>query len=310
MQNINVGVPQGSIVGPILFVLYVNDLDSIAGEGSFTIYADDTSIVISDKQNVKIEEKSQRVLNEVSNWFCDNSLFLNTDKTQCVRFHVRQKRCENISLKVNGTGINNVDEVKFLGVIFDHCFTWNSHCESLISKLSKCVYMFRTLRSYLSKPQLLCLYYAQVDSRMRYGICLWGCSTMASDVFVTQKKVLRTIFGLRKTDTCRNRKYEILTLTYLIIFEMAIYTYANKNTIPTVRQTHSYNTRQINNLTVPCTRYNICLNSLRYLGPKIFNKLPTRIGTCETVAKFKKELKIFLVDNAFYSLGEFFNCVV
>lgn len=130
-------------------------------------------------------------LQNLHSWFSDNSLFFNTEKTTYLRFHNRQKNCEKILISLNNAVLQqDCSSVKFLGLILDECLTWNLHCESLLPKLNSTLYLFRNLRDIISKQQLTNIYYAYVESRLRYGIILWGTSTRIKEVFTVQKKNL------------------------------------------------------------------------------------------------------------------------
>lgn len=202
--DISVGVPQGSIVGPVLFLIYVNDIVRASPSIHFTLYADDTSILISDKSNNSLEEKCNGLLSSLYDWFCMNSLHLNAEKTLSIHFHNRQKQVPPIHVNINNKVIENVSCVKFLGLYIDECLDWKRHCETVISKLNSVSYLFRNMRSVLTEKQLIMLYFAQAESRLRYGICFWGSSTCFNDVFISQKKIIRCIAGVSRTTSCRN----------------------------------------------------------------------------------------------------------
>lgn len=308
--EINMGVPQGSVLAPILFLLYINDLDALNSLAHFTFYADDTSIIISDKNISILETKCNILLKNLSNWFCENSLFLNAEKTQAITFHNIQRKCDYLDLQADNTIIStSALNVKFLGINIDSCLNWKNHCESLVSKLHSIVYQFRNLKHVLNNHQLRNLYFAQVDSRLRYGICFWGVSTLSNDVFLAQKRVLRCMTGLSSRDTCKNmfKECEILTLPSLFIFELCLYVFKNKNKFARNKDLHDVNTRQKHGYYIPFNKLNISIKAPDSLGPRVFNNLPEEIRHCNGLSLFKNRLKIFLIDKTFYKLEEYFN---
>lgn len=108
-----VGVPQGSIMGPILFLIYINDIVLVNLLTHFTLYADDTSLLVSDKCQSVVEENCNILLAGLYNWFCINSLYLNAGKTQAIQFHHRQKQLQFVDLKINNESIKCVSYENF-----------------------------------------------------------------------------------------------------------------------------------------------------------------------------------------------------
>ena len=273
------------------------------------LYADDTSIIISGNNEDSLKVKCNMLLQKLSDWFRQNCLHLNIDKTVALRFHNRQKTCNNLSMVIDNRPIpENNKNIKFLGLYVDECLTWKSHCENLISKLNSIVYQFRNIKTVLNIDQLKKLYYAEVDSRLRYGICFWGGSTLSCNVFIAQKRVIRCMAGLSITETCKNvfKEYGILTLPCLLIYELCRYVYINKDKFESNKDVHGINTRQKNNFHIPFRSLNITLNSPNSLGLRVYNHLPQDIKNCNSMILFKKRLKLYLLNETFYKLDEYF----
>ena len=204
LRQINMGVVQGSVIGPIIFILYINDVISLSDDAHFTLYADDTSIIISDKSDIALKNKCEDALEHLINWFNSISLYFNKNKTQLCKFHPYQNKASNINLSINSTDTfcieaHDNNNLKFLGLHIEPCLNWKAKCNFLSSKLSSINFLFTNLKSIFTKDQLISLYYAQVESRLRCGICFWGDSSLSHDVFVAQKRILRCIAGVSST---------------------------------------------------------------------------------------------------------------
>lgn len=306
--DIQVGVPQGSVLGPVLFLLYVNDLPDTIKNRLLVMYADDTSVLITGKSNIETEENCNVLLNEMLNWFNTNELYLNLKKTGYVRFHTRQNFNQlDIDIKCGEISLDRLKTVKFLGLSIDECLTWNVHCENLISKLNSICFQIRNLRTVLDEPALINFYHAQVHSRLSYAICFWGAGQMIQDIFITQKRIIRVIAGVARRHTCRElfKKFKILTVYGIYVYNLLQYIFNNKNKLIRNGEFHSYDTRHRDDFHIPSHRLNLSHNSPLFHGIRLYNNLPHHIKTSENINIFKRKIKERLQLQCLYSVQEF-----
>ncbi|KAJ4443064.1 hypothetical protein ANN_04714 [Periplaneta americana] len=147
------GVPQGSILGPILFLLYINDLPSRITQAKTILFADDTNIVFNALDKNNLQEKINETSRQLEQWLASNRLKLNVSKTVCMYFSQKQLH-GSIEILLNNTGIKDVDCTKFLGIWIDSNLTWESHIQFLTDKLSRLCYAFRVLTNITPKELL------------------------------------------------------------------------------------------------------------------------------------------------------------
>ena len=192
--NVTCGVPQGSVLGPLLFLIDINDIPNTSSKLSFYPFADDTSIYF-ESGNL---EQPQKVINyelkHVKKWLDANKLALNVDKTNFVTFHSPQKPLyENITIKFGKQRVKKAKHVKFLGLLLDENLSWKQHLSELSKKLARTCGIFFKVRHLLPTNVLASLYYSLFASFLQYGIVVWGLTydTYIKQIFILQMKVVR-----------------------------------------------------------------------------------------------------------------------
>lgn len=196
LKPIKAGVPQGSILGPLLFNLYINDVVNIDRDTKFIIYADDTSLFLTDRNIPNLITKANHLLNKLDEWSTANSLTINTTKTKAVLFRPRQQLTRyEFNLKLGSTVIEVVPVVKSLGVLFEEHMSWTNQVEAVLNKLAKLVGILCRLRFFLPQSIKQLLYKSLFLSKLSYCYLVWGTTTKTNitKLHKIQKKAVRII---------------------------------------------------------------------------------------------------------------------
>ena len=170
-SNINTGVPQSTILGPLLFILYVNDMF----KENIISYADDTAIIITGDTWHTVEKKMNEELEKVSDWLALNKLSLNIKKTTYITFgNYCDSVLTNFDVLINGKRINRVESSKYLGIIIDYRLNWENHIKYIVGNTKYLIFVFYKLSKIINIETLRMIYFALFNSIISYGIIAWG----------------------------------------------------------------------------------------------------------------------------------------
>ena len=314
------GVPQGSILGPLFFIIYINDLPHICDLAKFILYADDANIIVTGDDIEDVKNNTMKLVNNLVYWVGGNGLLLNLKKTKFMIFS-KKRNVGTFDLKINNVHIEKLTEARFLGVIVDDKFTWKSHIHAIKTKMARYVGILFKIKFHVPLKVRLQIYHSFVQSHLNYCSLLWGfaCKSLIDSIFVKQKKAMRAVMpgfvryyykdGELPSGTKTSFKnYGILTV-HGIIAKATIqfmYKYHHTDNLPhSVREiidvnAPKYLVDESNNLITEwysSHNNNIYRNSLCFKGPLLFSDpklkpLVTPMITAQCI-KFRTK-KVFL----------------
>ena len=314
--TIKCGVPQGSVLGPLLFLIYMNDISRSSEILSIILFADDTNLFFSHKNLFTLKETMNQELSKIASWLSANKLSLNIKKTHFIIFKSRGKKSnQHVSIIINNQEIEQVKCTKFLGLYIDDEFTWKYHIDQVASKISKMTGILAKARHYLSLKTLQTIYDTMVYPYLTYCNIVWASTypSRLKSLFMLQKKIVRIMTFAKYKE---NSKPLFLSLKILNIYELNIYlmalfmySYFNEN-LPSYfnnyfklnEMIHSHNTRTASNLFIDYKRTNYGKFSLKFRGAQIWNKLPKDLKLSKSYRQFKQSSKVY-VQNYMYSLS-------
>ena len=273
-------VPQASILGPILFLLYINDIEHCSKLISFILFADDTNIFYSNKCLKTLNKIMQTEIDKVAEWLNANKLSLNTTKTKVILFRSSNKKPKkDIKININGNNIEQVRNTVFLGIVIGECLTWKDHIAKVANKLIRAAGIIAKIRYIVNRNTVKLIYYA------------------------SQKKIVRLMAFKSYFDHSEPifKDLNILNIfkinDYLTALFMFRYHHLNnlpeffKDYFVTNNQIHQYNTRNASKLHKCYKRTNYVEHTLSNKGVDVWNSLETKFIDINFYSTFKKQIK-------------------
>lgn len=304
---VKMGVPQGSILGPFLFLVYINDLPFLVQKHSnIVLFADDTSLIFRMGRNKDKLNEINAALLGIQNWFSTNNLILNAKKTKCIQFALPNTKKVECDIVLGTEKLEYVDMTTFLGIGIDSKLQWESHINKLSSRLSSAAFAVRKIRQLTDVPTARLVYFSYFHSIMSYGILLWGNAAEVQSIFVAQKRAIRAVYNLKYRDSLRElfKEIKILTMPSQYIYENIMYVRKNIGTFDSTGDYHNINTRYRHRLTLPKMRLSKTSKSFLANSIRFYNKIPKDILELDD-KKFKILIKDTLCKKGYYKIQEY-----
>jgi hypothetical protein len=305
--NIDIGVPQGTVLGPILFLLYVNDLSNVLSKAEVNVYADDVVIYCSDNDVPSLQHKLQGEVDNVFRWYTNNKLTLGLDKcTTMVINNDVNRSVENFEIHMANTILTQVKSMTYLGVTIDEKLKWKQHVLNVIKKGNINNARLRRVTKLLPLDTKINIHKALTEPAIDYSATVWG--SFSSDIkkcidrleHISARTILNN-YDFKNTrgadlmkelglENFENRsKYKLATIIFKAIHGLAPIHIQNLITLK--RDISSIITRHANknSLYKPLPKKEIYKNSLSYKGPTLWNSLPHTVIESQTLPQFKRE---------------------
>ena len=312
-EEIVCGVPQGSVLGPLLFLIYVNDIYRCSQIFDFYLFADDTNLLYSNKDLKDLETVVNEELIKVGDWLDANKLSLNTSKSNFVIFHPYQHKPDcTIQLEIynndlkESVPLEQQTFVKYLGILIDNNLSWKYHIDYISSKVSKGIGMIARLRHLVPFATLLNIYRSLIEPYISYGLIAWGqaANIHLNKILILQKRALRLMyFADSKAHSAQlfvhSRILPVTMLYYLLVSSMMHD--INNHRVPSnismlfthSEQVHHHFTRfsAAGNLYVKTSRTNQLLFSFARISVRVWNSIPMKLLS-KTEPRLSVNLKI------------------
>ena len=302
--NIQYGIPQGSVLGPLLFLIFVNDLPNVS-KFDTTLFADDTNFHLSHHNINILQSQVAEEIKKINYWVNSNQLTINYKKSCYMIIGKKTQVATDFKPSINHNLIQQTDNLRYLGIYLDNKLSWKSHIEILSTKLSKICGIIYKLRHYVPLSTLKSVYFSLFHSQLQYSLLNWGRATKTHlhKLEILQNKIIRACY-FRPRFQHSNLLYSklgVLKLDDMIKMELAKFIFKFKNQmLPSsfnnyfinLNQVHKYNTRQKfrNEFYQFYVGSESGKKSLQYICLNIWKNIPQEYRHC-SFTKFKKYFK-------------------
>lgn len=301
-EIIKSGVPQGTILGPILFITYINSLLNMNLGGIAISYADDMALIFEGQTWIETKQKVMLGVNQVKYWLETFKLSLNLQKTNYIAFSPTNKNrpdFDNINITEDDS-ITSSEKTKYLGIVIDQHLKWHHHINYVVTRIRKLVYKFYILREILNGKLTELIYKALIESLLRYGITAWGGTykTNLKPLQTVQNYVLKVILKKNKLYPTEHLYTEkLLNIRQLYILSTCNFMYKKEKTPISIHHKHNTRNKTNKNVIIPKSQKTLSLKFLHNLASRFYNLLPVAIKNIKQQLQFNNSCRRFIYQN-------------
>ena len=300
INTFNIGVPQGSILGPTLFLIYINNLPKISATLKTQLFADDT-IVSNTGTNIDSLTTATNVeLTKLRDWTQAHKLTIHAGKTKFLLVSNKNLSNHNVTIRLMDSVISPVNNCKYLGIYLDDRLTFKDHINYINSKISRHTGILYRIRDNLPLKTRLDYYYAYIYPYLSYNAIIWGCAdaTHIQPLVIQQKRTVRTITNAGYMDHTNPlfKRLNLLTVKDIYNFQLGIYMYHARQRGNYATQSNIRTRTSVSNLALPSFhRFSHTQKAVSSAGPQFWNSLPPDLRSTNNYKRFRKALKDFLI---------------
>lgn len=306
-RDVEHGVPQGSVLGPLLFTIFLNDLKNLCLSGKLFMYADDICLFYPYRHETAVKVYMERDAALISEFARINKLVLNAKKTKLLRFKPSSQQNEGFSVFVDGNVVTEQKSITYLGVILQSNLNWSQHIQHTKAKISQAIGFLYKFKNKFSKDTKFLIYNALIQSHLNYLAILYGYkkSTELKLLQRSQNKALKIVANLPVLHPTFSLYHDIFPSVLPIygLYKLQLLLYVFKclhnighHTVQFSRNQQSFNTRNNSNLAVARCRLETTRQRVEHMGSRLFNSLPSSLKCILRISTFKNSVKNYLFE--------------
>ena len=305
----DIGVIQGSKLGPLFYDIYTSDLYKICDKDELVMFADDTCIKYTGENLQELNARINSKLQTIIEWCCANKLCLNPAKCTYMLFTTKNVESDPL-IKLNDAFLKREKTFKYLGVFLDENLKYQKHIENVCNGMARLCGVTYQFQNHLNLISAKNIYYACIYSKLTYCICVYGgifqCTQRGKRLINLQERAVKNLFSpFCNKNICIFKQTNLLKLKDIHVLYMGIYMYKilNQNLCPTLQSNldliypnHNHDTRGRENLVLPFPRVETLRINFKYQCNDIWNKIPSEIKSSKSLKSFKRELTSYLIN--------------
>ena len=315
VKYVDIGVPQGSVLGPVLFLLYVNDINVHVRQGICNLYADDVLLYCTGHDIVQLRNNLQNSLDDAKEWYTQNKLVVNASKSNSILVSTNQKlsRLEYdnnnlLNVHIGNDNVPDVDVIDYLGLKIDHCLMWNDYVDQLCKKLNAKISVLSRTKCYVTRDSLVNIYRSTIQPNIDYCITAWGYTSNYNidKVQRMQNRAARVIYSnfdfvnVRGLDLVKQlgihnirqrRDYFMAVLMFKAIHGLAPNYLCDEITMQIEVSQRVTRSCDSDNVYVPYFISQLCDNAFIVKGPTLWNSLPSYLKSSGSLVDFKSKCR-------------------